>query len=275
MPERRRRGRGRGPRRDERRDTVDLSRLSIEERIAAMNWKPITKLGKMVASGELKSMNQVLSTRMPIREVEIIDAFLPELADEVLDVKMVQRMTDSGRRTKFVVTVCVGNKDGYVALGRAKGKEVGPTIRKAIRNAKLNIIEIRRGCGSWECGCRRPHTLPFLVAGRAGSVRVSLKPAPRGVGLAVAGVVKHVLGLAGISDAWSFTAGHTKTTVNYAFAAFNALKTTGSYPINPTKETTLAIITGSAPRIVSEPVKPEIEKPKEDEAPKEKKEDAS
>jgi len=245
-----RRGRGkRGGRRTERHEAPDLSGLSIEERIAALNWKPITKLGKMVASSELKSMNAVLATRVPIREVEIVDVFLPNLSDEVLDVKMVQRMTDSGRRTKFVVTVCVGNKDGYVALGRARGKEVGPTIRKAIRNAKLNIIEIRRGCGSWECGCRRPHTLPFQVIGSAGSVRVTLKPAPRGVGLAVASVVKHVLNLAGVNDAWSFTAGHTKTTINYAFAVFNALKTTGTVPINPTKELTLAIISGGAPKL--------------------------
>jgi small subunit ribosomal protein S5 len=247
MPNRRRRGRDH--RRTERSEGADLTRLSVAERIATMNWKPITKLGKLVASGDIKSMNQVLTTRMPIREVEIVDAFLPGLADEVLDVKMVQRMTDSGRRTKFVITVCVGNRDGYVALGRARGKEVGPAIRKAIRNAKLNIIEIRRGCGSWECGCRKPHTIPFAVTGRAGSVRVTLKPAPRGVGLAVAGVVRHVLNLAGVSDAWSFTAGHTKTTINYAYAAFNALKTTGTVPIHPTKEMTLAIISGSAPKV--------------------------
>jgi len=256
-------GRGRGEEKKipAKPEEADLTQYTLEERIAVLNWKPITRLGRMVANGELKSMSEVLATRMPIREVEIVDVLLPGLSDEVLDVKMVQRMTDSGRRTKFVVTVCIGNRDGYVALGRARGKEVGPTIRKAIRNAKLNIIEIRRGCGSWECGCRRPHTLPFLVTGRSGSVRVTLKPAPRGVGLAAASVVKQILALAGISDAWSFSEGHTKTTINYAFATFNALKETSVLPIHPAKEMGLNIISGCAPKEQKyDEVKPEPEK---------------
>jgi small subunit ribosomal protein S5 len=169
-------------------------------------------------------MSQALHSGLPLRESEIVDALLPGLHDEVLDVNMVQRMTDSGRRYKFAVTVVVGNGDGFVGLGRAKGKEVGPTIRRAIDKAKLHLVEVLRGDGSWECGCGRPHTVPFLVAGRAGSVVVTFKPAPRGVGLAVGDVAKPVLRFAGITDAWGFTDGHTKTTVNYAQAAFEALR---------------------------------------------------
>src|SRR5437867_12874826 len=75
------------------------------------------------------------------------------------------------------------------------------------------MIEIKRGCGSWECGCGRSHTLPFKVTGSSGSVEVVLKPAPQGVGLAVGDIAKSVLRLAGITDAWGFTKGHTKTTV--------------------------------------------------------------
>jgi small subunit ribosomal protein S5 len=74
---------------------------------------------------------------------------------------MVQRMTDSGRRIKFVISVAVGNNDGFIGFGQAKGKEVGSSIRRAIDNAKLNMIEIRRGCGSWQCGCGKPHTVPY------------------------------------------------------------------------------------------------------------------
>jgi len=136
---------------------------------------------------------------------------------------MVQRMTDSGRRVKFRVVVAVGNKDGFVGLGVAKDREVGMAIRKAVDNGKLNLIEISRGCGSWECGCGTPHTLPFKVEGKCGSVRVTLKPAPRGVGLAVGNVAKVVLRLAGIKDAWGVTKGQTRTTINYAYAVFDAL----------------------------------------------------
>ncbi len=168
-------------------------------------------------------MSQALRSGLPLRESPIVDALLPGLHDEVLDVNMVQRMTDSGRRFKFAVTVVVGNGDGFVGLGRAKGREVGPTIRRAIDRAKLKVVEVLRGCGSWECGCGQSHTVPFSVSGRSGSVVVSFRPAPRGVGLAVGDVAKPILRFAGITDAWGFTAGHTKTTVNYAQAAFRAL----------------------------------------------------
>ena len=186
-------------------------------------WEPKTRLGKMVKNGEITSMSQAIKSGLPLKEIEIVDFLLPDMEDEVLDVNMVQRMTDSGRRVKFRVVVAVGNKDGFVGLGVAKDREVGMAIRKAVDNGKLNLIEISRGCGSWECGCGTPHTLPFKVEGKCGSVRVTLKPAPRGVGLAVGNVAKVVLRLAGIKDAWGVTKGQTRTTINYAYAVFDAL----------------------------------------------------
>lgn len=159
---------------------------------------------------------------------------------------MVQRMTDSGRRVKFAVTCVVGNGDGFVGIGRAKGKEVGPTIRKAIDNAKLNVIEIKRGCGSWECACGSAHSLPFTVSGKSGSVEVTFKPAPRGIGLAVGDVAKSILHLAGVKDSWGFARGHTKTTVNYALAVFDALKRTSEIRVSETQEKALKIISGPA-----------------------------
>ncbi len=191
-----------------------------------MEWVPKTKLGRLVSEGKITTMHDALQSRLPLREPEIVDILLPDLEDVVLNVNMVQRMTDSGRRVKFSVVVAVGNGDGYVGLGTAKGQEVGPTIRKAIDVAKLNIIEIKRGCGSWECGCGKPHTLPFAVRGKSGSVEVYLKPAPRGINLAVGNIAKSILSLAGIQDAWGFARGHTKTPVNYAYAVFDALKET-------------------------------------------------
>lgn len=143
-----------------------------------VDWVPKTRLGHMVLNEEVKTMSEALATKLPLREAEIVDVLLPDLQDEVINLKMVQRMTDSGRRVRFAVTCIVGNGDGFIGVGRAKGKEVGPTIKKAIDNAKLNIIEIKRGCGSWECGCGTVHTLPFEVVGRSGSVTVTLRPAP-------------------------------------------------------------------------------------------------
>jgi small subunit ribosomal protein S5 len=208
-------------------------------------WKPKTKLGRIVLAGEITTLADAIKTGLPIREPEIVDILLPETEDEVLDVNMVQRMTDSGRRVNFVITCIVGNKDGFAGLGRARGREVGPAIRRAIDNAKLNMIEIKRGCGSWECGCGRAHSLPFLVMGRSGSVVVTLKPAPQGVGLSVGDVAKSVLRLGGITDAWGFTKGHTKTTVNYALATFEALRKTGQLKVRREQTDRLKIKEGA------------------------------
>jgi small subunit ribosomal protein S5 len=146
---------------------------------------------------------------------------------------------------KFAITVAVGNGDGFIGLGRAKGKEVGPSIRKAIDNAKLNMIEIKRGCGSWECGCGTQHSLPLKVIGKVGSVEVTLNPAPRGVSLAVGDVSKSILALAGIKDAWGFARGHTKTTVNYALATFDALQKTSEIRVSEEQKRRLKISSGT------------------------------
>ncbi|MDR1690499.1 MAG: 30S ribosomal protein S5 [Candidatus Methanoplasma sp.] len=209
-----------------------------------MDWIPKTRLGQMVLNGEITTMSDALETRLPLREAEIVDILLPDLKDEVIDLNMVQRMTDSGRRVRFAVTCIVGNGDGFIGIGRAKGKEVGPSIKKAIDNAKLNIIEVKRGCGSWECGCGQPHTLPFEVVGRTGSVTVSLKPAPRGISLAVGDVAKSLLTLAGIKDSWGFATGNTKTKVNYAMATFEALKMTARMRVTEEQTNRLNIVPG-------------------------------
>ena len=212
---------------------------------AIKEWVPRTTLGKLVLNGDLTTLGEGLATGLPLREPEIVDILLPELEDEVLDVNMVQRMTDSGRRVNFAITCVVGNRDGFVGLGRFRGKEVGPAIRRAIDDAKLNILSVNRGCGSWECGCYTPHSLPVRVVGRSGSVRVILKPAPRGVGLAVGDVAKSVLRLAGIRDSWGFTQGHTKTTVNYALATFDAVRQTALMKATPDQTQRLKIHTGA------------------------------
>ena len=109
-------------------------------------------------------MEQALKSGLRIREVQVVDALLPELEDEVIQVNMVQRMTDSGRRVRFNVMACVGNRDGFVGLGMAKAKEV-PAIQKAIVAAKLNIIQIQRGSSSWESSAGPGNSVPYKATG--------------------------------------------------------------------------------------------------------------
>ena len=189
-------------------------------------WVPKTKLGRLVYEGQVKTFDEALRSGLPLKESGIIDVLLPGLEDDVLDINMVQRMTDSGRRVKFRATVIIGNKDGYIGLGQGKDKQVGPAIRNGIDKAKLNIISIKRGCGSWECNCGQEHSVPYKVSGTAGSVRIFLMPAPRGLGIAAGETAKKVMELAGIQDVWTRTEGKTRTTLNFAKATYDALHNT-------------------------------------------------
>ncbi|PSQ23238.1 30S ribosomal protein S5 [Halobacteriales archaeon QS_9_67_17] len=189
-------------------------------------WEPRTRLGRKVVEGEITDMRAALNSGLPLKEPEIVDQLLPGMDDEVLDINMVQRMTDSGRRVKFRCVVVVGNRDGYVGYAEGRDDQVGGAIEKAIDIAKLNVIDASRGCGSWECGCGRSHTVALRTEGKAGSVEVELRPAPRGLGLAGGETVRNVLELAGIEDIWTRSSGNTRTTVNFAKATFNALRAT-------------------------------------------------
>ncbi|MEA1905940.1 MAG: 30S ribosomal protein S5 [Euryarchaeota archaeon] len=197
----------------------------MKQQVSA-DWVPRTKLGMLVREGKIKDIDAVLTSGHPLREVEIIQTLLPDLEENVLDVNMVQRMTDSGRRVKFRAVAIVGNKDGYIGFGQGRDKQAGPAIRKSIMNAKMRLISIKRGCGSWECGCNDLHSVPFQVVGKSGSVGIELKPAPRGLGIASGATAKNVLEMAGIKDVWTRSWGTTRTTLNFAKATYDALKNT-------------------------------------------------
>ena len=209
-------------------------RRFAEERIS--NWTAKTELGQKVVSGEITTIEDALKSGLPLREPPIVDLLLPDLMEEVIDIHMVQRMSDSGRRVRFAVTTIVGNGNGVVGLGRVSAKLVRPTITKAHDRAKLNVIEIRRGSGSWECSTAVPNSLPFEVSGRTGSTRVTVKPAPPGVGLVTNQVGQIMLRLAGVEDAWSFTKGQTQTIYNFASAMFKALEKTSTTKLLPGQE---------------------------------------
>ena len=203
-----------------------MSNRRREQQEALDNWQARTVLGKMVQSGQITSIFEIFNEGYPIKEVEIIDILVPDLRDEVIDINLVQKQTDAGERSRFRAIVAVGNGDGLIGIGAGKAPRVRNAIEKGIRNAKMSLYPIRRGCGSWECDCGEPHTLPFKVKGKSGSVTVTLLPAAKGLGLVAGDTAKVVLTLAGIKDSWSKSIGHTSTPTSFAFATFNALKQT-------------------------------------------------
>lgn len=125
-------------------------------------WVPVTKLGRLVREGKIRSLEEIYLYSLPIKEFEIIDNFLgPQLKDEVLKIMPVQKQTRAGQRTRFKAFVAIGDSNGHIGLGVKCSKEVATAIRGAIILAKLSIVPVRRGY--WGNKIGKPHTVPCKV----------------------------------------------------------------------------------------------------------------
>lgn len=202
-------------------------------------WTPRTKLGKEVMSGKIISLHDIFRSGRKIKEPEIVDKLIPNLQTDIIyiggspgkgggqrrtAIKRTARMHRSGRRYKISSVVIVGNNDGFFGIGKSTSLNHRTAIQKATQDAKLNVVPIKRGCGSWECACKALHSIPFEVEGKRGSVRVTLMPAPKGVGLAIGDEAKKILHIAGVKDIWSKTFGQTRTRHNFSFALYDAFR---------------------------------------------------
>merc|ERR1712195_367181 len=159
-------------------------------------WVPVTKLGRLVKDQKILSIEDVYLHSLPIKEFEIIDTFFAPgtLKDEVMKIHPVQKMTSAGQRNRFVCYVLVGDQNGHIGLGQKCAKEVATAIRGGIIAAKRALLPVRRGYWGNKIGL--PHTMPMKVAGKSGSVRVRLVPAPRGSGVVGSLTMKKILAFA-------------------------------------------------------------------------------
>ncbi|MCM2325581.1 MAG: 30S ribosomal protein S5 [Candidatus Woesearchaeota archaeon] len=203
------------------------------------DWKPKTDLGKKVFSGEVTDINEVLDKGQVILEQEIVDILVPNLENDLLLVgqakgkfgggkqrvfRQTQKKTKEGNKPKFAALAVVGNRNGIIGIGYGKSKETVPAREKAVRNAKVSIFKIRRGSGSWESRTLKPHSIPFAVEGKCGSVIVKLIPAPIGTGLKADHEIAKILAFAGIKDCWTQTFGQTRQKLNLLKATERALR---------------------------------------------------
>ena len=201
------------------------------------SWVPKTKLGKEVKEKKIKNIDEILNEGKKILEEQVVDSLL-KVESDLLFIgqskgkfgggkrrawKQTQRKTKEGNVATFATLAVIGDNNGHVGIGRGRAKETLPARDKAIRQAKLGIIRIKRGCASFDCSCNELHSIPFKVEGKSGSVRVTLIPAPQGTGLVAAGEMKRILRLAGIKDIYTRTFGTVGTTTNLARATMDAL----------------------------------------------------
>src|SRR4030066_970576 len=111
-------------------------------------WVPRTRLGKVSQEGKKTSIHEVFLSGLKISEPQIVDALLPDLQEEVINVNLVQKQTDAGEKSRFKAIVAVGNRDGYIGLGSGKASQVRNAIEKASVSARLKIVPGKGGWGS-------------------------------------------------------------------------------------------------------------------------------
>ncbi len=250
----------RNQRRERPKETKEQGEARAAERtIAEIAWVPKTEIGKKVKTKEITEIEDMLSTGSPLLEQEIVDILMPGLENDLLMIgqskgkfgggqgrvfRQTQKKTKEGNKPNFATLCVVGNKDGIIGLGYGKAKETVPAREKAIRKAKLNVFKIKRGCGSWQCGCGTAHSIPFKVYGKCGSCQVTLFPAPKGTGLVVDREIAKVLTMAGIKDVWSKTLGQQKSKINLIKATEEALKALTTTKIMDHHNAKLSIVDG-------------------------------
>jgi small subunit ribosomal protein S5 len=150
------------------------------------------------------------SSRRKSRQEEEVSEYI----EKVVQVRRVTKVVKGGKKLSFRTTVIIGNEKGKVGVGVGKASEVLIAIKKAISDARKNLVDIETVANT--------NTISHSVIGKSGGARVLLKPAAEGTGIIAGGTARIVLELAGVGDILSKSLG-SKSPLNVARATVNAL----------------------------------------------------
>ena len=145
-----------------------------------------------------------------------IDARQLDIEEKVIDIRRVTKVVKGGRNFRFAALVVVGDRNGHVGIGTGKAMEVPEAIRKAVEDAKKNLITVPM-VGT---------TVPHRIQGRYGAGNVLIMPAKEGTGVIAGGPVRDVLELAGLKDVRSKSLGtnNARNVVNATMQGLASLR---------------------------------------------------
>ena len=148
---------------------------------------------------------------------QIIDARQLDLQEKVVEVRRVTKVVKGGRNFRFAALVVVGDENGHVGIGSGKAMEVPDAIRKAVEDAKKNLIKVPM-VGT---------TIPHEVIGHFGAGRILIMPAQEGTGVIAGGAARDLLELAGLKDVRAKCLGtrNPRNMVNATIEGLKSLKT--------------------------------------------------
>lgn len=151
-------------------------------------------------------LRETLAVRRPV------EVSLNSLKDQVVSINRVTKVVKGGKNLSFSALVVVGDQQGHAGFGMGKAREVPMAIRKAIEQAKKNLLKLNL----------KGSTIAHQVIGHYGSGHVLLKPAPEGTGIIAGGPVRAVMEVAGIHNVLTKSIG-TSNPHNVVKATFDAL----------------------------------------------------
>lgn len=148
---------------------------------------------------------------------QIIDARQLDLQEKVVEVRRVTKVVKGGRNFRFAALVVVGDENGHVGIGSGKAMEVPDAIRKAVEDAKKNLIKVPI-VGT---------TIPHEVIGHFGAGKIIIMPAQEGTGVIAGGAARDLLELAGLKDVRAKCLGtrNPRNMVNATIEGLKSLKT--------------------------------------------------
>ncbi len=146
---------------------------------------------------------------MIVKELENIEVF----EEEVISIRRVTKVVKGGKNLRFSAAVVVGDKKGKVGLGKGKAREVPLAIKKAVADAKKNLVDVPI----------LDDTIPYFTTGKFGAARVVLRPASPGTGVIAGGSVRVIMELSGIKNILTKSL-RSKNTFTVALATINGLK---------------------------------------------------